>query len=66
MKNIELTQNEIYFLAWQMRKLNHKHENKYAKSIYDKAIVLFDDKPFANVISSEDFEREYECEWVRS
>ena len=66
MKNLELITNELYFLSWQMRKLNNEHENKYVKLIYDKAIVLFDDKPFANVISSEEFKREYECEWVRS
>ena len=64
MKNLELTQNEIYFLAYQMMKLWKINDNKH-KTIYDKAIVLFDDKPFANVISSEEFQREYECEWIR-
>jgi len=41
MKKLELTLNELYFLACQMGKLNQKRENRYAKSIYDKAIVLF-------------------------
>jgi len=65
MKQLELRTNELYFLAYQMRKLNHEHENRYAKSIYDKAIVLFDEIVFANVMSNEDFEREYESEWIK-
>jgi len=66
MKQLKLSTNELYFLAWQMRKLNHELNNKYAKSIYDKAIILFDDKIFADVIPSEEFVREYECEWGSS
>jgi len=44
MKQLELSAAELYFLAWQMRKLNQEHDNKYAKSIYNKALILFDDK----------------------
>jgi len=66
MKQLELSTNELYFLTRQMRKLNIEHENRYAKSIYDKSIALFDDRIYADVMSEEEFAREYECEWGSS
>jgi len=66
MKNIELTDNEIYFLARHMQSLWIWEENKYAKSIYDKAeLLLIEIVAKRNTVS--DFKREYELEleWVR-
>jgi hypothetical protein len=65
MKDIELTDNEIYFLACQMQKSWMEHNNKYAKSIYDKANVLLD-KTIEKINSQEDFKREYECHWIKN
>ena len=64
MQDIKLTDNEVYFLAYQMQKLCKDHDNRYAKSIYDKAKVLLD-KATEKINAIEDFKREYECHWVK-
>jgi len=64
MKNIELTQNEIYFLAYQMMKLWKTNDNKHAKTIYDKAKILVDEVVSELGIEKQ-FAREYESEWIR-
>ena len=43
MKNLELTQNEIYFLSYQMMELCQTNDNKHAKTIYDKTKILVDE-----------------------
>jgi len=64
-KDIELTQNEVYFLAYQMMKLWQTNNNKHAKTIYDKAKILVDEV-VGELGVEKQFSREYESEWIRS
>lgn len=64
MKDIKLTDGEVYFLAYQMQKLWEEYNNRYAKSIYDKTKILLDEA--VKKINTEDnFKREYECHWIK-
>lgn len=63
MKQLELTDNEIYYLFRHMESLWIWEESRYAKSIRDKASVLLNEI-IDNQKSQEHFKREYECQWV--
>ncbi len=57
MINLELTNNECYFLSLVVREIN----NKYANSIYNK----LKEKLTSNNIKNETiFKQEYSCEWI--
>ena len=65
MKDIKLTDNEIYFLAYHMQKLWVENNSRYAKSIYDKAKISFDEAVMRVADTNKDnFRREYESQWV--
>ena len=64
MKQIELSENELYYLARHMISLWTWEENRYAKSIFDKVKVLLDEA--TTEINTGEFAREYKCEWGSS
>jgi len=63
MRQIELTDNEIYYLARLMMSLYENEGNKYAESIYNKTKVYLDEI-YAKVNIEIDFTKEYNCQWV--
>jgi len=63
MRQIELTDNEVYYLARLMMSLYENKRNKYAESIYNKTKVHLNEI-YDNVNLGIDFAKEYECQWV--
>ncbi len=65
MLNLELTENECYFLLLRLREVDKRFNNRYSNSIHRKLENLF-----AQVINriakhnEEQFKMEYLCDWV--
>ena len=62
MKNIEFTSNELYFLLFNMRKLNEEINNKYSNSIFEKVEQAFFNQT-KELSNEDDFKQEYDCKW---
>ena len=64
MNNLELTNNELYFLLVVMRKLSGEYiHNKYPKGILSKVEKLFEEK-LPKVNNIEAFTYEFTSYWV--
>ena len=62
--NLELTENEVYFLLINIAKLKSENKfNRYATQIFDKLNEIMIGT-YKDYWSEETFAREYECEWI--